>query len=250
MISGIIPISMTSGYLGTLLETCFVFLILIEHGPLLESHDMEIGVVTGSQAMNWSHVVVEGKATHAGTTPMVHRKDALACATRLLQRAYDLGNSIEDGRTTIGVMNAYPSSHSTVPNRVEMTLDLRHPDEATLERQIADFDDAAAEENEKGFVVRRSEFGIAKALSFDKGVTAAIRAAATTSGYRHCDIVSGAGHDATYVSETCPTGMIFVPCREGISHHPDESITPEQAHAGVDVLMRTALELAESAPGP
>ncbi|WP_428775436.1 Zn-dependent hydrolase [Vibrio sp.] len=216
----------------------------IEQGPVLEHKKMEVGVVTGSQAMNWSNVTVRGIPAHAGTTPMPNRTDALACATRLLQRAYDEGNAMAGACTTIGVMNAYPSSHSTIPNRVEFTLDLRHPDPDKLAELVADFDAVAAVESRLGFEITREEFGIAEAQVFDKECTAAIRRAAEQGGYRYCDIVSGAGHDAVYLNQVCPTGMIFVPCKDGVSHNPKESITAEQATAGVDVMLNAVLELA------
>ena len=216
----------------------------IEQGPVLEDKGMEVGVVTGSQAMNWSNVIVKGRAAHAGTTPMPDRLDALAATTRLLNRAYEKGSAIEGACTTIGVMNAYPGSHSTVPHRVELTLDLRHPDQEILNDLVADFDDAAEAERRLGFDVVREEFGAAEVQVFDQCCTQAIRAAAQARNYRHCDIVSGAGHDAVYINQVCPAGMIFIPCKGGISHNPAESITPEHACAGVDVLLGSVLSLA------
>lgn len=218
----------------------------IEQGPVLEAKEMEIGVVTGSQAMNWSQVTVKGIPAHAGTTPMPNRRDALAAATRLLQRAYDRGNAIPDACTTIGVMQVFPASHSTIPNRVEFTLDLRHPDKNQLATMVNDFDNHSVTEFENGFEVTRQEFGTAEAQVFDQHCTQAIRDAAIAGNYRHCDIISGAGHDAVYLNQVCPTGMIFIPCKGGISHNPAESITPEQAYAGVDVLLKSVLTLANA----
>ena len=217
----------------------------IEQGPVLESKNMEVGVVTGSQAMNWSDVTVKGVSAHAGTTPMSGRLDALASANRLLSCFYDLGNRIDDACATIGSIKTIPNSHSTIPNTVAFTLDLRHPDEAVLEAMVEKFEMAMEGEREKGFEVTREEFGVAKAQVFDQKCTETIRNAAAEGGFRHCDIISGAGHDAIYINQVCPSGMIFIPCKDGVSHNPKESITPEEANAGVQVLLDVVVALAD-----
>ena len=96
---------------------CFLELH-IEQGPVLESKGIEIGVVTGSQAMDWSHVTIGGTPAHAGTTPMENRRDPLLAATRLLQDYYDYAYAVPDGRATFGVFEAMPGSHSTIPHTI------------------------------------------------------------------------------------------------------------------------------------
>ncbi len=217
----------------------------IEQGPVLENKQIEVGVVTGSQAMNWSHVCIEGRPAHAGTTPMSHRLDPMQATVRLLEQSYRTGHQLKDACVTIGSIKTTPASHSTIPKRVELTLDLRHPSNETLAQMVAEFDQAAAVEEAAGFKVSRTEFGTAKGRGFDTDCVDAVRQAAIEGGYSHCDIISGAGHDAIYIGEICPTAMIFVPCLNGVSHNPAESITPEQAYAGVDVLLKAVLKLAQ-----
>lgn len=218
----------------------------IEQGPLLESRGMEIGVVTGSQAMDWGFVTIGGRAAHAGTTPMSNRLDPMAAATRLLSDYFAYADTVPDARATFGVFEALPGSHSTIPHTVRFTCDLRHPDPAVLSGMASRFDAGLERVRQKGYVASREHFGTAAAQVFDQRCTNAIREAAIEGGWRHCDIVSGAGHDAVYVNHVCPTGMIFVPCENGVSHNPAERITPEQAHAGVDVLLRAVMKLAEA----
>ncbi|PHS19300.1 MAG: Zn-dependent hydrolase [Blastopirellula sp.] len=217
----------------------------IEQGPVLEDEDTMIGVVTGAQAMSWNRFTVRGRESHAGTTPMSSRLDAMASANRLIARSFDLGNGIDDGRATVGVVRTEPASHNTIPHTVHFTLDMRHPDDVELARMIADLEVAVEEEHALGFEVSREEFGTAPAVRFDETCVDAIRDAAVEMGYSHRDIVSGAGHDAVYVSRVCPTAMVFTPCAGGISHNPIESITPEQAKAGVDVLLGATLRMAD-----
>ena len=219
------------------------FELHIEQGPVLEDAGMEIGVVTGVQGIVWLDVEIAGLACHAGTTPMGLRRDALQGAARLAQ-AVDAVGRADPGvsLSTIGVFEAYPGSRNTVPERVRMTVDLRHPRVEGLERMEAEFRAAAAE--------------IAAALGLDIAVTPvwssppvvfaadcvdAVRQAAARLGYSRRDIVSGAGHDSVYVSRVAPTGMIFVPCQDGISHNEAEAITPTQAAAGADVLLHAVL---------
>ncbi|WP_250523485.1 MULTISPECIES: Zn-dependent hydrolase [unclassified Caballeronia] len=215
----------------------------IEQGPVLEQKQVEIGVVTGSQAMNWSEVTIVGRPAHAGTTPMPNRLDPMGATVRLLNRLYDTANSIQAACATIGSITTTPASHSTIPKVVKFLLDLRHPSEERLKEIVAAFEQWAGEERDKGFKITRSEFGVAAEQRFADDCVAAIRESAIEGGYSHTDIISGAGHDAIYLNAVCPTGMIFVPCKNGVSHNPAESITPEQAFAGVDVLLRTVVKL-------
>lgn len=218
----------------------------IEQGPVLEDKGMEVGVVTGCQGMNWSHVTIGGKSSHAGTTPMNYRLDAMGAMARLVQVAHEIGDSIPLACATVGSIATIPSTYNTIPHTVRFTLDMRHPDDATLATMLQRFEAACAAERSKGFEVAREEFGFTPAEKFAPACVDAVRKAAGEGGYSHCDIVSGAGHDCVYVNRICDVGMIFVPCKDGISHNPRESITMEQAAAGVDVLCRTVLALAKA----
>lgn len=217
----------------------------IEQGPILECSRKDIGVVTGSQAMSWNEVIVEGRTAHAGTTPMAERLDPLRAALRMLLPLFSLADATPDARVTVGSISTTPSSHSTVPGEVRFLLDVRHHDPKVLASLLASFDGAAEVERSAGHGVQRREYGSTPAQAFDRELVSMIRDAAAQAGYSAMDIVSGAGHDAIYVNHVCPSAMIFVPCWKGVSHHPSERITPEQAHAGVSVLLGAVLRAAE-----
>lgn len=218
----------------------------IEQGPVLEAGGVEIGVVTGAQGMNWSHVTINGKSSHAGTTPMPYRLDAMGAMARLVQVAHDIAGNTPDGCATVGSITTIPSTYNTIPHTVRFTLDMRHPDEAALQGMLKKFGDAMAAEQAKGFAVKREEFGTTPSRAFAARCVAAVRKAAEEAGYSKADIVSGAGHDCVYVSRICDVGMIFVPCKDGLSHNPKESITKDQAAAGAEVLYRAVVELAKA----
>ncbi len=217
----------------------------IEQGPVLEQQGVEIGIVTGAQAMSWNRVSVHGQEAHAGPTPMEVRRDALAAATRIITACYDEANAVPNARATIGIIEAKPASHNTIPHTVEFTVDLRHPEDSSLARLKSVMEAAISSETERGFEIRAEQFGSALATKFDPDCIDAVRQATLDKGYSHIELASGAGHDAVYISDVCPTAMIFVPCEGGISHNPIENITPAQARAGVEVLLGAALRLAE-----
>jgi N-carbamoyl-L-amino-acid hydrolase len=217
----------------------------IEQGPVLENAGIEIGVVNGAQAMSWNRIAVHGQEAHAGPTPMAIRLDAMAAAARLITASFDIANSIDNARATVGVIRAEPASHNTIPRRVEFTLDMRHPDDAVLAGMLGELESRMARERSLGFMLQREQFGSAAAVRFDRHCVDTVREVTAELGYSHCDITSGAGHDAVYVSRVVPTAMIFVPCEGGISHNPIENITREQALAGAEVLLGAALRLAD-----
>jgi N-carbamoyl-L-amino-acid hydrolase len=217
----------------------------IEQGPVLEAESAVVGIVTGAQAMSFNTVVIEGREAHAGTTPMERRRDPVAALTRILATCEAVVRSTPDARFTVGSIETEPKSHSSIPREVRFTLDLRHPDDAVLARLVAAFEQAASAERDRGFHVWREEFGASPALAFDPRCIDAVREAAITVGAPSREIVSGAGHDACYVARVCPTGMIFSPCKDGISHNPAESITPHEAETTANVLLLAALRMAE-----
>jgi beta-ureidopropionase / N-carbamoyl-L-amino-acid hydrolase len=215
----------------------------IEQGPVLERERKQIGVVTHAQAMSFSNVTIHGRPSHAGTTPMEDRLDPMSAFVRIAASCEALARAIPDSRFTVGAIHADPGSHSVIPKQVSFTLDLRHPLQRELRRLVDGFESAAHAEGQRGYTVTRTEFGASPELPFAPECVAAVRQAALSCGYGAMDIVSGAGHDAVYVARVCPTGMIFVPCRGGVSHNPAESITQEQAAAGANVLLQAILAL-------
>lgn len=215
----------------------------IEQGPILESEDKVIGVVTGSLGVRWYDVTVTGMEMHAGPTPMSIRKDALYVATHLMQEVIHIANDNQPhGRGTVGVVQVHPSSRNVIPGEVMFTVDLRHQDEKTLDAMHLQWQTACADiQEEFGLAVALKEIQYFKPTPFDPALTGMIRDSAEKAGMSHMDIVTGAGHDAVYIASVAPTAMIFVPCKDGISHNEIEDAKPEHLAAGCNVLLAAML---------
>ena len=220
------------------------FEIHIEQGPYLEAEGKDIGVVTGVQAMRWYEVTATGEDRHAGTTPMPRRRDALVGAARIVAAVDAVARSNAPyGVGTVGILEAKPGSPNVVPGEVFLTIDMRHPDMAVLDRMERDVTAAAnAIGTELGLQVALNNIWNQPPVLFDHDCIAAIREAAAASGHSTRDIVSGAGHDAAYIARVAPTAMIFVPCRDGLSHNEAEYSSKEQCAAGAQVLLQAVLE--------
>jgi len=227
-----------------------LFELHIEQGPILEAEGQRIGIVTGGQGTRWYDGEVIGAETHAGPAPMESRRDALRGAAALLEDIYQVAHRhAPSGRATVGEFQAYPGSRNTVPSRVRFTVDLRHPDGGTMDAM----DQAlrAAFERARGHAAGRLEFHLqeiwyAPPVAFDPDCIEAVRQATTTLGLSAREIVSGAGHDAVYVARAVPTAMIFVPCKDGISHAEVESASPEACTDGANVLLHAVLARAHA----
>lgn len=219
----------------------------IEQGPILEAEGVDIGVVTHGQGQRWYDVKLTGFESHAGSTPMPRRRDALLGAARLVQAVNDIAlHHAPHAVGTVGVLKPYPGSRNVIPGSVEMTVDFRHPVDATLSKMKEAFSTCVETICADGKLTSEvKEVFYYAPVEFDKNCVAAVRRAAERLGYSHRDIVSGAGHDACYIARVAPTSMIFCPCVDGISHNEDEKILPEWAAAGADVLFHAVVETAE-----
>lgn len=223
------------------------FELHIEQGPILEAEGFDVGVVTHGQGQRWFDVKLTGFESHAGTTPMPRRRDALVGAARIVLAVNEIALSHAPNAVgTVGVLDPYPGSRNVLPGAVTMTVDFRHPDDAVLldmaTRLRAAIDAACADGRLEQEV---NEVFYYPPVAFDAECVGAVRRAAERLGYKHRDIVSGAGHDACYVARVAPTAMIFCPCVDGISHNEDEDISPDWAAAGTNTLFHAALETAE-----
>ncbi|MBB4287075.1 Zn-dependent hydrolase [Roseospira goensis] len=223
-----------------------VFEAHIEQGPILEAEGLVIGAVTGAQAQRWYDVTLTGVESHAGTTPMERRRDALLGAARLIDLAERTARAHgPDGRITVGVVAVHPGTRNVVPGRVFLTLDVRHPDDAeidAIERALRDgLKGICAGIGLKGAMTPLSADA---AVTFDPALVDSVRRAAAGAGYRARDMVSGAGHDACHLATFAPTAMIFVPCVDGLSHNEAEDARPEWLEAGATVLLRAVLDAA------
>jgi beta-ureidopropionase / N-carbamoyl-L-amino-acid hydrolase len=218
----------------------------IEQGPILEEAAQAIGVVTAAKGMIWSDGRVVGRESHAGSTPMSLRRDALCAFAELTLGVERIARGEgPDGVATIGVAEVAPASRNTIPGEVRFTLEMRHPDRAALERM-----DAAADVLASGIVqARRVDIAIDRIwrkdpITFDAAIASTIRDAAQGLGYSCRDMTSGAGHDACLVASVTPTAMIFVPSQDGISHNEAEFTSAADCERGANVLLHTVLALA------
>ena len=219
----------------------------IEQGPILEAEKKPVGIVTGAQGQRWYEVTVVGQEAHAGPTPMARRRDALVGASRMVQEVNRIGLANQPyACATVGFMQVSPNSRNVIPGRVFFAVDFRHPDDAVLTKMDSELRAACAKlAAEAGLEVEVSEFWYFPPTPFDAKCVAAVREGAKLYGYDHMEIVSGAGHDAVYMAKVAPTGMIFVPCEDGISHNEVENADPKDLEAGGNVLLHAMLERAQ-----
>jgi N-carbamoyl-L-amino-acid hydrolase len=219
------------------------FELHIEQGPILEAEGKDIGIVTGVQAMRWYEVTITGQDAHTGATPMTSRKNALLGAARMIDAIDAVGRKHAPGGATVGRIENRPNSPNVVPGEVFFTIDLRHPDGAALNSMESDVR-AALDQicDPLGLTFAEQRIWDQPVVRFDADCVAAVRRAVTLSGYTARDIVSGAGHDAAYVSRVAPAAMIFVPCRGGISHNEAEFSSKEQCAKGAQVLLQAVLD--------
>jgi N-carbamoyl-L-amino-acid hydrolase len=235
------------GYRGT--ERCgehplsAFFELHIEQGPILEAEGRAIGVVTGVQAMRWYEATITGQDAHTGTTPMHLRKNALLGAARLIEAVDAIGRGHAPGVGTVGLLENRPNSRNVVPGEVFLCVDLRHPDGRVLNSMESDFTAALTDVcGPLGLAIEMQKIWDQPEVRFHPDCVASVRRAAKLAGFSASDIVSGAGHDAAYVSRVAPTAMIFVPCRGGISHNEAEFSSKEQCAAGAQVLLLAVLD--------
>jgi len=225
------------------------FELHIEQGPILEAEGKMIGVVTGAQAQVWYDAVVTGQDSHAGTTPPANRRDALVAAARVIAHVdATMRARGADGRGTVGQLTVLPNSRNVVPGEVRFSVEFRHPRTAEMEAIAASFPaEAAALVAETGCRLELTELFRIPHQPFDEGCVALVREAAARLGYPAREMVSGAGHDAVYAARRVPAAMIFTPCKDGLSHNEAESILPEEAEAGCQVLFEAVLARANRA---
>ena len=223
------------------------FELHIEQGPILEDENVAIGVVTHGQGQRWFEVTLTGFESHAGSTPMPRRRDALVGAARVVELVQRLGLSHPPlAVATCGMLNVHPGSRNVIPGQVFLTCEFRHPEAATLDALDRGLRDGIARiATEAGLEAEIKKVFDYAPVPFDAGCIAAVRRGAERFGYTHRDIVSGAGHDACYLARVAPTSMIFTPCVDGVSHNESEDMKPEWAMAGAQVLMHAVLEKAE-----
>ena len=218
----------------------------IEQGPILEREGKKIGAPKGILCLHWYDVYLEGEANQVGPTPMEGRHDALCAAAEMILKVNALpgrmgGNLV----ATVGEIQNYPNSRNIIPDKVHFTVDIRSWDDdhalKAWEMVRKDFEDIAAR---RGCPIKIEETWRVEHSPFDEKLVERILKAADTLGYSSLYMVSGAGHDASYMNQVCPTAMIFVPSIGGRSHVEVENTTWEDCEAGANVLLQVVLQSA------
>ena len=238
------------GYAGN--EPCGGFAITayfenhIEQGPILENEGIPVGAVLGAQGQRAFQVTVTGEEGHAGTLPMTLRRDAFLGTARMADALNAVAFDHQPTPViTVGHVRVRPNSRNTIPGQTVFTIDSRHPDAATLEAVKADMtavcETIAAD---MGLELEILETNVSPVTTFDPGLVDAVRRAAAAAGIPCRDMFSGAGHDACKIAEVAPTAMIFVPCKDGVSHAEREDATPGDLAAGTQVLLQVMAEAA------
>ncbi len=215
----------------------------IEQGPVLEAADTVIGVVTAALGQRWYDVVLTGVEAHAGPTPMPLRRDALLAASDLVRAVNDIALAhAPNARGTVGWMDVFPNSRNVIPGRVSLSVDLRAADDATLSAMDVALRAAVDAAARRGGVSAHVEQVVYFAPQpFAQALVQAVRDGARDLSLSAMEVVSGAGHDAVYMARVAPAAMIFVPCKDGISHNEIEDARPDHLEAGCNVLLRAML---------
>ncbi|MBI2492386.1 MAG: Zn-dependent hydrolase [Candidatus Rokubacteria bacterium] len=238
------------GYLGP--EPCVprafrAYLELhIEQGPCLEDEGLSVGVVEGIVAISWSRLTLHGVQDHAGPTPMRIRHDALVAAAEVIAGVRRIATEIGgDLVATVGNLTVSPNIVNAIPGKVVLSIDLRDPHDATLDRALPLLDRVVKDACEReGVGYELEHYWRVPRTPFDREVIATVERAAREAGARHRRILSGAGHDAQYMAAIGPTGMIFVPSRGGRSHCEEEFTPMDDIAHGAETLFLAALDLA------
>jgi N-carbamoyl-L-amino-acid hydrolase len=241
------------GYLGS--EPCLprpvrAYLELhIEQGPFLEEEGLSVGVVEGIVAISWSRLTIHGVQDHAGPTPMRIRHDALVAAAEVVTGVRRLANEMGgDFVTTVGRLDVSPDIVNAIPGRVSLSIDMRDPRTENLDRALPMLDRIVQDAGQReGVRYELEHYWRVPYTPFAREVVDAVEGAAKAAGARHRRILSGAGHDAQYMAAIGPTGMVFVPSRDGRSHCEEEFTPMDDIEHGANTLLLAALDLAGQA---
>lgn len=225
----------------------FAFLELhIEQGPVLDQTNIPFGIVDTVTGITWLEVIVSGAANHAGTTPIDLRRDAGLAAAKMIASIREIATTIGgEQRATCGMIAFEPNAINVIPGKAVFTVDLRNSDgEALIETEKHLYARAKEIETSDGVTISIHPLEHVLPVKFDLAIVDIIEQTATALDIPFRRMVSGAGHDAQLMAGMCPTAMLFVPSRAGISHNPAEYSSPEDLETGANVLLHAALRLA------
>ena len=255
----------------------------IEQGPVLEARQQPVGVVSAICAQRWLELSLKGQACHAGTTPMALRRDALAAAAELILTAERMANEEPELLVTVGRLKAWPNVGNAVPGQVAFSVDMRHCSDSGIERATRRFlDEAATVAHRRGLELQHEQLSQQSAVACDSSLRSALARAIdavygqiqrsdalkqsksaagptpppnveqTTAGPppdgTRYELLSGAGHDARILAKLMPVAMLFLRSPAGLSHHPDETVFPDDVAVALDVIVAFLLSLRPSSP--
>jgi len=217
----------------------------IEQGPVLETKDLAVGVVSAIAGARRFKVSIEGLSGHAGTVPMNLREDALTGAAEILLMIEKLALQ-HQLVATVGHLQTYPGAVNVIPGLVEFTVDIRSESDALREKVMnLIFVSSEAISMQRGLDIYWKEYHLASAKQCHTDFRQLFESSITDQRIHASSLVSGAGHDAMNMAKITDIGMLFVRCKEGISHHPNESIEPEDAEIALETLLLSFTKLSE-----
>lgn len=219
----------------------------IEQGPTLEAEGIDIGLVMHIAAPASSRIVIEGEGGHAGAMLMAARHDALTAAAEIILavEAAAKATGAIDTVATVGICDVFPGAVNSVPSRVTLSLDVRDIDAARRDRVLSQIQSACElTAAKRGVRVTTETINADPPAACDEAILAALEESAIAAGKSYKRMVSRAYHDSLFMARVCPVAMLFIPCRGGVSHRPDEYSSPDQIGSGVHVLSRTLAALA------
>jgi beta-ureidopropionase / N-carbamoyl-L-amino-acid hydrolase len=235
-----------SAEVGRPLPDCY-FELHIEQGPILERRGLVVAVVTGVIGIRWIEVEVVGAEAHAGTTPYEARRDALLRAARLTVDVEQIASRrAPDARASVCMFSVEPNAGSVIPGRARLLVDLRHPDARALDEMNDELSELVAGIERDGFRTALRTTWSAPPVEFDPGCVCLLREGIASLGLPVAEMLSGAGHDAGYMAMVVPSAMLFIPCRNGISHNPREFAEREHAQLAADALLHAVLARANA----
>jgi N-carbamoyl-L-amino-acid hydrolase len=221
------------------------FELHIEQGPVLEANSLSIGAVTGIQGISTLEVVITGRTSHAGTTPMENRNDAMLSAAKMIQEIYKSYERYPGSLITIGQIQSLPNVTNSVAKQVVFSIDIRHPEDSIRKLITMDLKEKLSIMALIDHVdLHIKDLMDVKAEKFSTDIISEIQSAADKLGYSSMKLIAGAGHDAKFMNQMAPTGMIFIPSIGGVSHCEEEFSTSEDIEKGVQVLLELALRFA------
>lgn len=220
----------------------------IEQGPILEKKHKDIGIVTDVAGPHRFKLKIQGVTSHSGSTPMPMRIDALTTSAEIILKIEEIGRAYHDKGivTTVGYADVYPNTMNAIPGEVTLLIDIRGKNEAVRE-QVVDEITSQIERitDNRNAHYELEDLGQDAPRSFNHKIAQINEDNCQQLGYTYNYMYSGAGHDAMIIAHVCPTSMIFIPCKEGISHSPKESVTADQIEKGINLLIQTTIELAK-----